>query len=73
MKKKPKERYKTQSGEIVRGVTTIIGENLGWNKNALIGWARKQALSGIDPTKIKEEAGGKTPALNIKLKDEDSS
>lgn len=52
-----KERYKLKSGKIVRGVTTIIGENLGWNKNALIGWARKKALAGEDPTTIKEEAG----------------
>lgn len=52
-----KLRYKTQAGEVVQGVTTIIGSNLGWNKNVLIAWARKQAMAGKDPTEIKEKAG----------------
>jgi hypothetical protein len=38
-------------------VTTIIGNNLGWNKNALIGWARKMAMKGIDPYKERDKAG----------------
>lgn len=40
----------------VASVTTIIGNNLGWNKGALIGWSRKMALSGQDPNVIKKEA-----------------
>ena len=43
-------------GVIVPGVTTIIGGQLGWNKGALVGWARKQALAGHDPDKIRDEA-----------------
>lgn len=50
-------RYKLKEGEIVPGVTTIIDSQLGWNKNVLINWARRQALAGQDPEKIKVEAG----------------
>ena len=49
-----KARYKTSEGQVVCGVTTIIG-NLGWNTNALVGWARREALAGNDPDKIKEK------------------
>ena len=40
----------------VASVTTVIGNNLGWNKGALIGWSRKMAMSGQDPNTIKNEA-----------------
>ena len=43
-------------GEIVPGVTTIISNQLAWNKNALIAWARREALAGKDPNKIRDEA-----------------
>jgi hypothetical protein len=41
----------------VPGVSTIIGDTLGWNKGALVGWARKEALRGNDPNKVKDLAG----------------
>jgi len=44
------------NGERVPSVTTIIGKNLGWNKDALIGWTRKMALAGTDPNDIKNRA-----------------
>ena len=47
--------YKTSDGERLPGVTTVINE-LGWNKNMLIAWSRREALAGIDPDKIKNEA-----------------
>jgi hypothetical protein len=50
-------RYKLKDGSIVRGVTTIIDQNLGWNKRILIKWATQQALAGKDPEKILEQAG----------------
>ena len=56
MKNKAHQRYRIKDGTIVRGVTTIIGNNLGWNKNVLMAWARKKALEGKDPDKIKQEA-----------------
>ena len=43
-------------GEIVPGVTTILGSQLAWNKNVLIAWARREALAGRDPDKIRDEA-----------------
>lgn len=50
-------KYTDRNGEVVPSVTTIIGNNLGWNKNALIGWARKMASQGIDPYKVRDKAG----------------
>ena len=49
-------RYKLKDKSIVRGVTTIIGDNLGWNKGALIGWARREATAGRDPYKVRDKA-----------------
>ena len=48
-------RYKNEAGKVVPGVTTVIN-NLGWNKGALMGWARKVAMMGEDPDKIRDEA-----------------
>ena len=47
--------YKTQKGERVAGVTTIL-KNLGWNTDALIGWARREAMAGNDPNKIRDKS-----------------
>ena len=47
--------YKTSDGERLPGVPTVINE-LGWNKNMLIAWSRREALAGNDPDKIKNEA-----------------
>lgn len=55
-KTKAHTRYKNKEGKVVPSVTTIIGGNLGWNKGALIGWTRKMALQGIDPSKERDEA-----------------
>jgi len=51
---KPTEDF--PRGEIVPGVTTILSGQLGWSKNALIAWARRSALAGQDPDKIRDEA-----------------
>jgi len=47
--------YKLDDGTVVPGVTTII-DQLGWNKNVLIAWARRTALEGKDPDKVKQQA-----------------
>jgi len=47
-------QYKVNNNR-VPSVTTIIG-NLGWNKNALIAWAKNTAAEGNDPDKIRDEA-----------------
>ena len=49
-------KYILENGKRVPGVTTIIGGNLGWNKNVLIGWARKQALAGKDSNEVLRDA-----------------
>lgn len=48
--------YVTKDGKKCRSVTTILGNNLGWNKQVLIGWARRQALAGHDPELVLKEA-----------------
>ncbi len=47
--------YITTKGKKCRSVTTILGGNLGWNKQVLIGWARRQALSGHHPELVLKE------------------
>jgi hypothetical protein len=48
-------KYFSKDGVRLPSVTTIL-YNLGWNKGALIGWARKTALAGEDPEAVKREA-----------------
>ena len=48
--------YVRKNGKKCGSVTTILGNNLGWNKQVLIGWARRQALAGHDPELVLKEA-----------------
>ena len=67
--------YKTKSGEVVPSVTTVISKNLGWNKDHLIGWAKKLAKQGKDSKEVVQEAadiGTLTHKLiETKIKNED--
>jgi len=45
----PKIKYKNQNGKRLKSVTTVISNQLGWNKHALIAWYTKLATSGQDP------------------------
>jgi len=47
-----------ETGEKLKGTTSILGANLGWNKGPLMWWAHKQGLAGIDYNKIRDEAAG---------------
>lgn len=50
-------KYYAQDGAEVPSVTTVIGNNLGWNKNMLIAWTKKKALKeGIDSDTIVKES-----------------
>ena len=49
--------YHTATDVKVPSVTTIIGNNLGWNKHVLLGWTRKKMNEGIDPIRIRDFAG----------------
>jgi len=55
-KTKAHQIYKTSAGKRVSGATTVIGGNLGWNKNVLMAWARREAMAGNDPDKIRDNA-----------------
>lgn len=57
--------YKNKEGIRVPSCTTVI-DTLGWNKNILLAWTRKLALSGIDPRKTKQDAG-ETGTLTHKM------
>ncbi len=52
MKSKAHQRYKLVNGEGVPGVTTITGQ---LNKPALIIWANKLGLQGIDSSKFRDD------------------
>lgn len=43
---KARRKYLGPDGKRLPGVTTVIGDNLGWSKNALIGWAHKLGREG---------------------------
>ncbi len=55
-KTKAHTRYKRANGVIVPGVTTVIGQSLGWNKQVLMAWQRRELLAGNDPDKIRDQA-----------------
>jgi len=48
-------RYKLEDGTIVPGVTTITGTGLGWNTQALIRWANRMGLEGVDTAKYVDD------------------
>jgi len=43
----PKINYKNSDGLSLPGVTTIIGNNNGWNKGQLMGWAYNRGKDGL--------------------------
>lgn len=55
-KTKAHQRYHLEDGTRVPGVTTVINGQLGWNKNVLIAWARREAMAGNDPNKVRDKA-----------------
>lgn len=42
----PTQPYYNKAGERRAGTTYIIGQNLAWNKDALMGWANREGLAG---------------------------
>ena len=45
-------KYINDEGYKVPSVTTIINQHLGWNKQALINWAKRITLGGQDADKV---------------------
>lgn len=52
----PTIQYKLKDGTKVSGVTTIIGGNLGWNKQALMYWANQVGQEGKSHRDVAGEA-----------------
>ena len=50
-------KYINDEGYKVPSVTTIINQHLGWNKQALINWAKRITLGGQDADKVLTDAG----------------
>jgi len=44
----PTVPYHNASGQRLPGVTWVLGQNLGWNKDALMKWANREGLAGKD-------------------------
>lgn len=44
----PTVPYFNASGVRLPGVTWVLGQNLGWNKDALMKWANREGLAGRD-------------------------
>jgi hypothetical protein len=55
----PTQPYYNRRGERRPGTTYVIGQNSGWNKDALMGWANREGLAG---RKIRDDkqTGGTT-------------
>jgi hypothetical protein len=51
--------YKNKEGKRIKSVTTIIGQNCGWNKEVLLAWQAREFKAGRDPTDIKQRAADK--------------
>jgi len=52
----PANIYKSKEGKRVPGVTTVIGQNLGWNKQALMWWANQVGLDGMSHRDASQQA-----------------
>ena len=48
--------YKLKDGTKVSGVTTIISQNLGWNKQQLMYWANQMGLEGKNHREVSQKA-----------------
>lgn len=62
----PTQKYRLADGTIIPGVTTIIGNNLGWKSGALMYWAWEQGMEGKnfrESTKEAADAGTVAHAL----------
>ena len=50
------QKYILEDGTKAPSVTTIISQNLGWNKQALINWAKRQTMIGKDADAVLQDA-----------------
>ncbi len=52
----PTQPYKNNAGKRIPGVTTVIGSELAWNKNALMYWCWEQGRDGLDFRQTRDDA-----------------
>jgi hypothetical protein len=58
----PTQPYVNRRGERRPGTTYVIGQNCGWNKDALMGWSNREGLAGRN---IREKGGTAERAADI--------
>lgn len=63
----PKIDYRDKDGKPLSGVTTVIGQNLGWNKGAMMGWAYNQGKAGLSLYEARDKAGDIGSLLHLML------
>ena len=52
----PANIYKNKDDKRIPGVTTVIGQNLGWNKQQLMWWANQVGLEGRNHRDVSQAA-----------------
>ena len=57
--------YVLLDGTKAPSVTTIISQNLGWNKQVLINWAKRQTMVGNDADKVLQDAAAPGTLLHL--------
>ena len=57
--------YVLLDGTKAPSVTTIISQNLGWNKQVLINWAKRQTMVGNDADKVLQDAADTGTLLHL--------
>ena len=60
-------RYILEDETKAPSITTIISQNLGWNKQALITWAKRQTMIGKDADAVLKEAGAIGTLLHLMI------
>lgn len=62
--------YKNGAGESLPGVTTVIGQNLGWNKGSLMGWAYNQGKAGVPLYDARDKAADIGTLIHLMIADD---
>ena len=60
------QKYILEDGTIAPSVTTYIND-LGWNKQTLINWAKRLTFSGLDADKVLQDAAETGTLLHLMI------
>lgn len=61
------QKYILKDKVRAKSVTTIINDNLGWNKQILLDWTRRTLVGGDDPVLVMNEAGNIGTLVHIMI------